>query len=419
MAEHKVINVGLIGGGSIARAHAIAYVSAPAYFGPGLPPVRLRRVAEAEEALARAAAQRLGFEEWTTDWEALVASPDIDLVSIVTPNFLHAPMTIAAASAGKHVFCEKPLAISTAEAEQMCRAAEAAGVVHAVNFNYRKVPAVQFMGRLIRAGRIGTVRQFRAAYLQDWGNDTRLPRSWKFQASGSGAGALAGVGSHIIDLSRYLVGELERVVATTEIWVKERPVPTSSLPFEAVHGDGEMAPVDVDDSAYFLGRFASGAIGVFEISRCAPGRKNQLALEIHGSRGSVCYDYERPNEVQLYLGDGDVEASGFRTILMGPAQDRAALLAFPGIGVGFAESIVFQVRDLLAAIGGGPAMSPDFYDGWRAQMIVESVLASAQSGWVAVPPLPVRGLAVPSGTGAAADQRGPAAATGWRRRRNG
>jgi len=397
MVESKTVNVGLIGGGGIARLHAIAYASAPAYFAPDLPPVRLRRVAEADEALARSAAKRLRFEEWTTDWEGLVTSPDIDVVSIATPNFLHAPMAIAAAGAGKHVLCEKPLANTAADAERMCRAAEAAGIVHAVNFNYRKVPAVQFIGRLIRAGRLGAVRQFRAAFLQDWGNDTRIPRSWKFEASRSGGGALIGVGSHIIDLARYLVGELERLVATTEIWVKERPLPASSLTFDAVRGDAEMAPVDVDDSAYFLGRFVGGAIGVFEISRCAPGRKNQLALEIHGSLGSVYYDYERSNEVKLYLGDGDAEAAGFRTIVLGPAQDDASLVPFPGFGVGFMESILFQVRDLLRAIAGGPAMSPNFHDGWRAQLIVESVLESAQKGWVSVPPLPACGPAGPSG----------------------
>ena len=395
----KTINVGLIGAGSVARAHAIAYVSARTYCGPELPPVRLRCVAEAEEELAKAAAARLGFEEWTTDWEALVARRDIDLVSIVTPNFLHAPMAIAAAAAGKHVFCEKPLAVGAKEAEEMCRVAEAAGIVHAVDFNYRKVPAVQFMRRLIRTGRLGRIRQFRAAYLQDWGNDTRLPRSWKFRSSGSGAGALIGVGSHAIDLARFLVGEIERVVATTEIWVRERPVPTSSLAFEPVRGEAEMAAVDVDDSAYFLGRFAGGAIGVFEISRCAAGRKNQLALEIHGSLGSVCYDYERPNEVQLYLSEDDAETAGFRTILIGPAQDNAALLAFAGVGVGFAESIIFQVRDLLTAIKGGPAMSPSFYDGWRAELVVESVLDSAErEAWSAVPPASGGEAALMSGT---------------------
>jgi predicted dehydrogenase len=385
MGERRAVNVGLIGGGGIARLHAIAYASAAAYFAPDLPPVRLRRVAEADESLARAAAERLRFEEWTADWEALVASPDIDVVSIATPNFLHAPMAIAAAAAGKHVFCEKPLSNTAADAERMCRAAAAAGIVHAVNFNYRKVPAIGFIARLIRAGRLGDIREFRAAFLQDWGNDTRIPRSWKFEADRAGGGSLIGVGSHLIDLARHLVGELDRVVATTEIWVKERPRPASALLFDPVRGDAELAPVDVEDSAYFLARFAGGAIGVFEISRCAPGRKNQLALEIHGSLGSIQFDYERANEVKLYLADGDAEAAGFRTVVMGPAQDDRSLVPFPGFGVGFMESVLFQVRDLLQAIAGGPAMAPDFHDGWRAQVVVESVLESVQKGWVSVP----------------------------------
>jgi predicted dehydrogenase len=385
MTERRTVNVGLIGGGGIARLHAIAYAGAPAYFAPDLPPVRLRRVAETDESLARSAAERLRFEEWTTDWEALVASPDIDVVSIATPNFLHAPMAIAAAAAGKHVFCEKPLSNTAADAERMCRAAATAGIVHAVNFNYRKVPAIGFIARLVRAGRLGDVREFRAAFLQDWGNDTRIPRSWKFEADRAGGGSLIGVGSHLIDLARLLVGELDRVVATTEIWVRERPRPASSLPFDPVRGDAELVPVDVEDTAYFLARFVGGAVGVFEISRCAPGRKNQLALEIHGSLGSVQFDYERPNEVKLYLADGDAEAAGFRTVVMGPAQDNRSLVPFPGFGVGFMESVLFQVRDLLQAIAGGPAMAPDFHDGWRAQVVVESVLESVHKGWVSVP----------------------------------
>jgi predicted dehydrogenase len=390
MSEPLPIRVGLIGAGSIARAHAIAYASARTYCGPGVPPVRLVRLADVDEALAKAAAARLGFEAWTTDWEAVVAGPDVDLVSIATPNVLHAPMAIAAAAAGKHVLCEKPLAATAAEGERMYRAAAAAGVVHAVNFNYRKVPAVRFIARLLREGRIGEVRQFRGVFLQDWGNEARLPRSWKFARAGAGAGALAGVGSHVIDLARHLVGELERVAATTATWIAERPVATTSRAFEAVGGETPTAPVDVDDSAYVLGRFAGGAIGTFELSRCAPGRKNHLALEIHGSRGAIIYDYERANEVQLCL-DGDAETAGFRRILMGPAQDDDALLAFPGLGVGFAESIVFQVRDLLVAIAGGPPMTPDFYDGWRALAVAETVLAAADRGWVAVPPPPARG----------------------------
>ena len=292
------------------------------------------------------------------------------------------------------MFCEKPLSNTAADAERMCRAAEAAGIVHAVNFNYRKVPAIAFIARLIRNGRLGDIREFRAAFLQDWGNDTRIPRSWKFEANRAGGGSLIGVGSHLIDLARHMVGELDRVVATTEVWVKERPLPTSSLPFDPVRGEAQLAPVDVEDSAYFLGRFVGGAIGVFEISRCAPGRKNQLALEIHGSLGSIYYDYERANEVKVYLSDQDAEAAGFRTIVMGLAQDGASLVPFPGFGVGFMESVLFQVRDLLTAVAGGPGMSLDFHDGWRAQVVVESVLESAQKGWVSVPPVSEHGTGI-------------------------
>ena len=181
----------------------------------------------------------------------------------------------------------------------------------------------------------------------------------------------------MFDLARHLVGELERVAATTATWIAERPVATTSRAFEAVRSETATAPVDVDDSAYILGRFAGGAIGTFELSRSAPGRKNHLALEIHGSRGSIAYDYERANEVQLCL-DDDAETAGFRRVLMGPAQDDGALLPFPGLGVGFAESIVFQIRDFPVAVAGGPPMAPDFYDGWRAlEQVAEAVLAAA------------------------------------------
>jgi predicted dehydrogenase len=328
------------------------------------------------------ACDKLGFESWTADWRELVASHDVDLVSIVTPNFLHAEMAVVAAEAGKHVFCEKPLASSAAEAERMWRAAEAAGIVHGVNLTYRKVPAIRFVARLIEEGRIGAIRHFRASYIQDWANDPRIPRSWKFDAGLSGGGAVSGVGTHVIDLARMLVGEIERISATTEIWIRERPLPTSASTFEKVEVDAETAAVDNDDSAYFLARFANGAIGSFDISRCAPGRKNHLSLEIHGERGSIAYDYEQPNEVRLYDGGDDARVSGFRTILIGPAQDSGALLAYPGIPVGFVDTMALQVRDMLSAIDGGPPMTPDFFDGWRAQIVVDAVAAAADRGWL-------------------------------------
>lgn len=380
----RPVNVGLIGAGAIARAHAIAYSMAFRY-GDAVPPVRLRLLAETDADRAKAACQKLGFESWTADWRELVASGDVDLVSIVTPNFLHAEMAIAAAEAGKHVFCEKPIASSAADAERMWRAADAAGVVHGVNLTYRKVPAIQFVARLIAEGRIGTIRHFRASYLQDWANDPHIPRSWKFTAEVSGGGAVSGVGTHVIDLARMLVGEIERISATTEIWISERPLPTSPSTFETVASEAQVAPVDNDDSAYFLARFAKGAIGTFDISRCAPGRKNHLSLEIHGERGSIAYDYEQPNEVKLYDGDDDATVGGFRTILIGPAQDSGALLAYPGIPVGFVDTMALQTRDVLSAIAGGPPMVPDFFDGWRAQVVVDAVVAAADRGWVDIP----------------------------------
>jgi predicted dehydrogenase len=384
--RRKPIRVGLVGAGAIARAHALAYVTAQPYCGPQVPPVKLGLVADSNEQLAKAAVERLGFEAWTRDWQEVVANPDIDLVSIATPNFLHAPVAIAAAEAGKHVFCEKPIATSSAEAKQMWWSAERAGIVHGVNLNYRKVPAIRFVARLIAEGRIGEIRQFRSAYLQDWANDPRIPRSWKFDAALSGGGAVSGVGTHIIDLAHALVGEIERVVATTGIWIKERPLTSSSLTFEVVEARTELAPVTNDDSACFLARFTNGAIGTFEIGRCAAGRKNHLSFEIYGSCGSITYDYEQPNEVKLYTINDGAETEGYRTILIGPAQDKAALLAYPGVPVGFAETIIFQIGDLLSAIAGGPPMVPSFYDGWRAQTVVDAVLASAGQSWVAVAP---------------------------------
>ena len=389
----RTVNVGLIGAGGIARLHALAYASAAAYFAPDLPAVRLRRVAEADAALARSAAERLRFEEWTADWEALVASPDIDVVSIATPNFLHAPMAIAAAAAGKHVFCEKPLSNTAADAERMCRAAEAAGIVHAVNFNYRKVPAIA-LHRAPDPGRPAGRHPGVPGRVPP-GLGQRHPHPALVEVRGEPRG---------------------RRVADRRREPSHRPgpppgrragprrrddrdlgegAPAADLrrsPSTRCGATRQLAPVDVEDSAYFLGRFVGGAIGVFEISRCAPGRKNQLALEIHGSLGSVYFDYERANEVKVYLADQDAEAAGFRTDRHGPRAGRARPWSrSPASASASWRASCSRCATCLQAIAGGPAMSPDFHDGWRAQVVVESVLESAQKGWVSVPPPTGRG----------------------------
>jgi predicted dehydrogenase len=379
MSRRESLGVGLVGAGAMGRVHAMAYAAARAY-DPELPPVRLKVVAEASTAGARAAADRLGFERWTADWQLVVSDPEVSVVSVAAPNDLHAPVAVAAAGAGKHVLCEKPLATCAVEAQAMWRAAEAAGVVHMVNFNYRQLPAVQFARSLLHTGRVGRVRHFRGTYLQDWGNDPEVPYSWKFQARRSGAGVLAGIGSHLVDLARYLVGEPAQVVGTTRVWVPQRPVARDA------QGSMRSVDVDVEDAACLLLRFAGGALGVLEVSRCAPGRKNHLAFEVHGESGSVCFDAERPNELGVYLPD-DPQVDGFRRVLLGPAHSRRIPLAFAGIPVGFLDTVAFQVCDFLRAVVRGEPASPDFHDGWRVQAVLDAALESdRRGGWVEVVP---------------------------------
>lgn len=375
----KTINVGLVGAGAMGKVHALAFKAVTAY-DPSLPPIRLRVVAEADAALARRAAEALGFEAWTADWQSLVGDPEVNVVSVAAPNDLHAPVAISAARAGKHVLCEKPLATRALEAQEMWRVAEACGIVHMVNFNYRQLPAVRLARRLVEQGRIGAVRQFRGAYLQDWGNDPEVPYSWKFQARHSGSGVLAGIGSHVVDLARYLVGEPAGVVADTRVWVPERPAAGLAT------GTDTRRPVDVEDTACALVRFHGGALGLLEVSRCAPGRKNHLAFEIHGESGSLIFDGERPNELCIYV-EGERETEGFRRVLLGPAHSSRIPLSFPGIPVGFVETVVFQLQDFLRAVVGGGEATPNFHDGWRVQVVMEAILESAQAGgWISVIP---------------------------------
>lgn len=374
MKTGRVLGVGLVGAGAMGRVHAMAYSAVRAY-DPSLPEVRLRIVAEASSSAAQMAADRLGFERWTSDWQLVVSDPEVSVVSIATPNDLHAPVAIAAVREGKHVLCEKPLARDAREAEAMWRAAEAAGVVHVVNFNYRQLPAVGFARRLVQTGRLGRVRYFRGSYLQDWGNDPEMPHSWKFQAQHSGAGVLAGIGSHLVDLARYLVGEVTGLVATTRLWIGDRP--TGEAPWA-------RRAVDVEDTACLLARFDGDAVGVLEVSRCCPGRKNYLTFEVYGECGAVCFDAERPNELRVWLPE-EPEVNGLRRVLLGPQHWDRFPLPLAGIPVGFVDTVAFQVCDFVRAVVTGGRASPDFHDGWRVQAVLDAALESDRTGgWVRV-----------------------------------
>ncbi len=373
---HKAIGIGLIGTGFMGKCHALAFRAAPAVF-EGLPPVRLARLADVDPAVTERAAARWGFAAWTTDWQALVTDPAVDLVAITTPNFLHQPMALAALAAGKHVYCEKPLALDAAGAKQMAEAAAAAGRRTLVGYNYLRNPLLRLAKELIEAGELGEVRHFRGTHFEDYMSDPAAPHSWRTVKATAGAGALGDLGSHCISLARFLCGEVAAVQGAVQTLVPARPVPGA---------DGQLKPVDVDDQAQALLRFASGAAGTLEASWNAAGRKMGLTVEVTGHKGALLLDYERMNELRLFTFGDRKRLDGFKTILAGPEHpDFAPFCPAPGHGLGFNDLKVIEVKALLEGLGGGQPPDPDFAEAARIAQVVEAILRSAAEGrWVEV-----------------------------------
>lgn len=385
------VRIGLVGSGFMARAHTMAFNNAPSVYWPDLPTVEKIRLIDVDMGLAQSAADRWGWADAGTDWRAVTQADDVDLVDIVTPNDLHAEIAIDAASNGKHVLCEKPLAHSAAAAAQMCRAAVEAGVVNQVNFIYRKWPAVMLARQLIERGEIGRVMHFRAHFLQDYALDGSLPRGWRMQRSRAGGGSLGDVGSHLVDLARHLVGEeIVRVCARTKTVIEKRPpVPAlGEAAFESSHPTQrpeELLPVDVDDVADVMFDFASGALGVLQTNWVASGHKIDLAFEVGGENGSLRFSWQHGNELEVYL-NTDETLQGYRTIVLGPTHPGGrGFWPVAGQGLGYSDAFLIAWHDLLGALREQTPASPDFLDGLRACEVVEAALASADSGgWVDV-----------------------------------
>jgi predicted dehydrogenase len=385
----RTVNVGVIGAGFMGKAHSLAYAAMPMFFWPAPAVPRRLTIAEVDDAAAREAAQRYGYERWTGDWRAVIDDPEVELVDIAVPNDAHAEIAIAAAEAGKHVLCEKPLARTADEARAMRDAVVRADVTHMVAFNYRRTPAVALARKLIDDGTIGAVRNFRGTYLQDWSNDPDLPLSWRFRRDVAGSGALGDIGTHVIDFARHLVGEVAAVNAVTQRYIDDRPVPQGGA--DQLAGAQKLTgvrrePVDVDDEVMMLLRFENGAVGSIEATRAAHGRKNHLAFELHGELGTIVFDYERRDELRLYSAADEPDRQGFRTILTGPAHPYGeGLWPIPGLGVGYGETKIIECRDLMAAIVAGVPGDPSFEDGYRNACISDAALQSAQEGgWVEV-----------------------------------
>ncbi|MDT0543160.1 MULTISPECIES: Gfo/Idh/MocA family oxidoreductase [Streptomyces] len=384
------LRVGMVGYAFMGAAHSQGWRTAGRVFDLPRQPV-LAVICGRDATAVRAAADRHGWAATETDWRALIARDDVDLVDICTPGDSHAEIAVAALAAGKHVLCEKPLANTVREAEAMTAAAEEAyrrgRLLGMTGFNYRRLPATAFARRMVADGRLGALRHVRATYLQDWLVDPEAPLTWRLRKESAGSGSLGDLGAHIVDLAQYLAGErLAGVSALTETFVRERPLPggpASGLSAVAAAGTGE---VTVDDAALFTGRFASGALASFEATRYATGRKNALRIELNGDRGSLAFDLERLNELWFHDAGQPGAEAGFRRILV-TEPDHPYLDAWwpPGHGLGYEHSFVHQARDLVHAIAEDRRPEPSFADGLQVQRVLAAVEESAEKNSVYTP----------------------------------
>ncbi len=364
------VGVGIIGTGFMGRSHAIAFMNAPHILGI---PVRLtlEHLVDASERRAEEAARKWGFARSGNNWQALVDDPRVNLVAIAAPNDLHRPIALSAAAAGKHVYCEKPLAPSGPEAREMAVAAAAAGVKTRVGFQYLANPVVQYARRLIRSGEIGEVRYFRGVHAEDYMADASLPWTWRHDPAGGG-GAMADLGSHVLSMARFLAGPVSRVLGDMHTAVLQRPDPDQG---------GRRRKVEVEDVGRAFLRFDNGATGSAEGNWIATGRKMQLDFEVGGTRGALRFTQERFNELELYRVDDPAGMQGFRTISTAAEHGRyAEFLPAPGHQLGFNELKTIEAGEFLEEIAGGSEGGPDFAEGAAVQETLDAVYRSVRSG---------------------------------------
>lgn len=379
------INVGMVGYKFMGKAHSQAYAAIPMFFPQAIKP-RMKVICGRNEEGVKQAAAQYGWESYVTDWRELVERDDIDLVDINTPSDSHKEIAIAAAKAGKHIFCEKPLAITLSDARDMLQAAETAGVKHMIGFNYRFVPAVILAKKLVEEGRLGKIRHFRAAFLQDWILDPQFPLVWRLQKKIAGSGVHGDLSAHLIDLAHYLVGDIKEVIGMNETFIKQRPILTEEsggLSAKTV-GNVPMGEVDVDDATLFMARFVNGALGSFEATRFAGGHRCTNAFEINGSKGSVRFDFARMNELEVYFTDDDKDVQGFRKVIAtDPTHAYMDAWWPPGHSIGFAETFVHEVLELTEAIRHDRQPVPSFHDGVKCQEVLDAVdLSIEKRGWI-------------------------------------
>jgi predicted dehydrogenase len=382
MRKKRVLSIGLIGYKFMGKAHSNGWRQAPRFF--DLPAdLRLKTICGRDQAAVDRAALNFGWEQTARDWRRVVADPEIDIIDICTPNDTHCEIALAAAKAGKAILCEKPLARTVADAQRMIAAVKRARVVNMVCHNYRRIPAIALAKKMIDGAEIGDrIFHCRARYAQDWIVDPNFPLVWRLQSGAAGSGALGDIFSHIVDLSRYLVGELKEICATMETFIKQRPLMQPGRR-GTVRRSGK---VTVDDAVTAIGRFENGALFSLEATRFAPGRRNSITLEINGDGGSLFFDLEEMNRLKFFASADAKDRQGFRDILVTePSHPYIKHWWPPGHIIGYEHTFTHTVADFVVAVVGRKSIKPDFADGLRTQRVLDAAARSAHNKrWVKI-----------------------------------
>ncbi len=382
----KTLRVGMIGYNFMGKAHSNAWRQVNRFF--ELPAqVELNTICGRNSKAVEKAAHTFGWARSATDWRAVVEDPNLDIIDITTPNDTHAQIAIAAAEAGKAVLCEKPLGMDVPECEKMVAAVKQHKVVNMVCHNYRRIPAIAHARKLIAEGALGDrLYHYRARYAQDWIADPNFPLVWRLKKEIAGSGAHGDINAHIIDLGRYLVGELAEVCGLMETFIKERPVLEAAGAGLGAKAGRSMGQVTVDDAVSWIGRFKNGAIANLEATRFAYGRKNHIALEINGSKGSLVFDFEDMNRLKFYSAEDPADRQGFRDILITDASHPYLKAWWPGGHIiGYEHTFVNTFADFVTAVVNGKSVQPTFEDGLQNEKVLAAIEASARKReWVKV-----------------------------------
>lgn len=383
----KQLGVAIIGSGLMAKAHTMAWRNLQAVYGSIPAEPRLVVLVDATEELAAAGAAQFGYERWTTSWQEAVNDPEVDIVDIVTPNFLHKDVALAAAKAGKHIWCEKPLALTAEDAKEMTEAAEQAGVQTLVGFSYLRNPGVELAKQLIEAGEIGEVVSFTGTFAIDAMTDPLAPFTWRQERAKAGTGALGDVGAHVIAFARHLVGPIEKVVGLAKTSIPKRPLPSGNFGYgESANENAPQREVENDDVSIFLTAFENGAIGSIEASRVSAGRSYDVGFTITGTRGAIRFSQQNMYELQVRLASDPAGTTGFRHVELGPGNgDYGVLWPVPGVNISIHDLKFFEAKTLLEAIVNKQPAWPAFREGWEVEKVIDAVdQASATGHWVSV-----------------------------------